>query len=697
MSTVASTDAALDAQYYEGLAADAAESGSTYANECLKANNYVSTWGLKSLRPATDCSGNSVSGQSATVVSTPRYVSTYRVGPVNNTTTGTQTMAVIGTVSLLRQSDGTTWKTYTNSLAVKVGGQIGIAQVVFGYAGFSGGAFFGAVGGDGILRSVGYNAFGQLGNGTTNNTLIPTAFMAPTSNKIVAGYANFMSLGYRMFAVDDHGIAYGAGYNYGGSLGTGSTVNPLPTPAQVVMPGKMIRSVVPGGGATYFITTDNNVYSAGECARGLLGSNYTITGCSNVSVPTRVALPTPYIANQNTIPTDNLVTDSNTAFMRMAGGAVYGWGAGNHAQLGSNSFADSSNPVKIGTYGDAGQPAATQIAFDGETLYVLDSLGKVSSIGLNSYGGMGTRSMSLYMEYISTGKCMENANSDGVNVQLANCTGAANQKFVLRADNSVYNLSRNVCLENYSGTSLRLTACNGSTRQQFVWDPWIGSLKNVYSAQCVDNYYGNGVTLWVYGCNASGSQHFSGYNAEPTAFDTTGMTGTVTKIWTDMWSLSCLTSTGQVWSAGINNSGQFGNGTANIFQPNPVKFNMPVPAVNIYETNNASPPDISRQNLYAVGSNGRVYGAGANSFGQLGNGTFTTNEVTPVTMSVIDGATAVATQVQTGFGTTVVYTADGSVYTVGSNSFGQLGDGTTTNSSIPLKAKYVNIARIIRY
>ena len=51
----------------------------------------------------------------------------------------------------------------------------------------------------------------------------------------------------------------------------------------------------------------------------------------------------------------------------------------------------------------------------------------------------------------------------------------------------------------------------------------------------------------------------------------------------------------------------------------------------------------------------------------------------------------VAASVQSGLGTAVVLTAGGKVYTVGNNSSGQLGDGTTVNSSTPQARQYVNV------
>lgn len=701
LGMTASTVASLNTQYYEELAADAAESGAAQADSCLQANGYTSTWGSKSLTPATNCAGNVVSGQRSYVVSTPTYTSTYTVAPVSSSGTGTQTATITGTVSLTRSS-GVVWQSYTKSLIVKTGGQIGTNQVVFGYNGGQG-AFFGTVGGDGIMRTVGYNGLGNLGNGTFNDTLTPTVFQAPTVNPIVAGFSNFLSVGFRMYAIDSAGNAYGAGTNGYGSLGVGIAgpqvmrSQGFATPKQVLIPSKKIRNVIIGQVNSYFITTDNNIYAAGGCMDGRLGSNYAIAGCADQATPVRVNLPTPNVSNPNTIPTDNFVTDRGNVYIRMAGGAVYGWGLDDRGQLGNQTFTSSSTPVKIGTYGDSGQPKATQIAFDGDALYVLDNSGHVSSIGYASYGNMGNTTMSLQSS--ASGNCLANYASDGVRVGLWQCKGTSEQLFQLRSNNTVYNADQNVCLDNYNqdGTTLQFHACNGTVAQVFVWDPTAGTLYNPNSGKCVDNAGADGKTIRLYTCNGSAAQRFMGYNGDLTPFDMSGMSGTITKIWTDQWTLECLTSNGEVWGAGLNNAGQLGNGTNNTFQPQPVQFNIPVPATDIYETysSGGSPP--LYQNMYAVGSNGKVYGAGSNTFGQLGNGTTSAFVKTPVAMSVINGTTITATQVQSGFGTTVIFTTNGSVYTVGNNGSGQLGDGTTNNSSVPIKAKYVNNLKATTY
>jgi alpha-tubulin suppressor-like RCC1 family protein len=59
-------------------------------------------------------------------------------------------------------------------------------------------------------------------------------------------------------------------------------------------------------------------------------------------------------------------------------------------------------------------------------------------------------------------------------------------------------------------------------------------------------------------------------------------------------------------------------------------------------------------------------------------------------MQIFDGSSVIAKRIQTGYGTTVIISTTGEVYTVGNNDFGQIGDGTTTARSTPVKAKYTN-------
>ena len=88
----------------------------------------------------------------------------------------------------------------------------------------------------------------------------------------------------------------------------------------------------------------------------------------------------------------------------------------------------------------------------------------------------------------------------------------------------------------------------------------------------------------------------------------------------------------------------------------------------------------------AVGSDGHVYAWGDNSKGELGDGS-TINKNTPVRITendAIKGKTFIAVSAGTKF--SVALASDGSVYTWGDNERGSLGNGSITDSSVPVKA-----------
>jgi alpha-tubulin suppressor-like RCC1 family protein len=76
---------------------------------------------------------------------------------------------------------------------------------------------------------------------------------------------------------------------------------------------------------------------------------------------------------------------------------------------------------------------------------------------------------------------------------------------------------------------------------------------------------------------------------------------------------------------------------------------------------------------------------GNNFFGQLGSETYNTSSNTPVEVSNLDGAEVKA--LAGGQGHSLALTEDGTVWAWGLNQYGQLGDGTNTDSSTPVQVK----------
>ncbi len=140
---------------------------------------------------------------------------------------------------------------------------------------------------------------------------------------------------------------------------------------------------------------------------------------------------------------------------------------------------------------------------------------------------------------------------------------------------------------------------------------------------------------------------------------------------------SALRANGTVITAGINSSGELGDGTTG--GANRPTFAQ-VTGANVVNIMQISGGD---SHTVALRSDGTVWAWGNNNQGQLGNGNFT-NSGTPVQV----GASVAAFNthviaVSSSHGHTLALTDDGKVWAWGRNNEGQLGDGTTTNRNLP--------------
>jgi hypothetical protein len=133
-----------------------------------------------------------------------------------------------------------------------------------------------------------------------------------------------------------------------------------------------------------------------------------------------------------------------------------------------------------------------------------------------------------------------------------------------------------------------------------------------------------------------------------------------------------LKSDGTVWAWGNNAAGQLGNGTNTASSVPALVIGLPMPAVAIAAGGFHS---------LALLSNGTVWAWGSNSNGQLGNGT-TISSVVPVQVSGLTGMSLIAA----GEYHSLALKSDGTVWAWGDNAAGQLGNGLTADSSVPVQA-----------
>jgi RHS repeat-associated protein len=182
-------------------------------------------------------------------------------------------------------------------------------------------------------------------------------------------------------------------------------------------------------------------------------------------------------------------------------------------------------------------------------------------------------------------------------------------------------------------------------------------------------------TVWAWGRNDSG-QLGNGTTTNASApVKVSNLTGVVTVAAGGDYSLA-LKSDGTVWAWGANTYGQLGNNSSKSSSV-PVQVRNLTAVVRI----SAAPPIAAGyEHSLAVKSDGTVWAWGYNANGQLGNGT-TKNSLVPVQVKNLTGATGVAA----GAYHSLAVKSDGTVWAWGYNFDGELGNGTTTNSSLPLQ------------
>ena len=130
---------------------------------------------------------------------------------------------------------------------------------------------------------------------------------------------------------------------------------------------------------------------------------------------------------------------------------------------------------------------------------------------------------------------------------------------------------------------------------------------------------------------------------------------------------------------GSNNNGQLGNGSTTSSRV-PVAVNMS----GVLAGKTIKQISVGEYHTCAVASDDKAYCWGSNNNGQLGNGSTTSSRV-PVAVNM-SGVLAGKTikQISVEFSTNCVVASDNKTYCWGGNSNGQLGNDSLTNSNIPV-------------
>ena len=135
---------------------------------------------------------------------------------------------------------------------------------------------------------------------------------------------------------------------------------------------------------------------------------------------------------------------------------------------------------------------------------------------------------------------------------------------------------------------------------------------------------------------------------------------------------------GSLWGMGDNTSGQLGDGTQN-------NTNRPELIVPSGVTEIAAGYSHS---LFLQGDS--LWGMGDNTYGELGNGIYNNNVAKVPVLIMASGVTAIAA----GEGHSLFIKDDGSLWALGDNHVGELGDGTLNNTNLPEMIVATNVTAI---
>jgi len=386
-----------------------------------------------------------------------------------------------------------------------------------------------------------------------------------------------------------------------------------------------VRAVQVSGGSYHSLALSSSgaVYAWGWNGSGQLGNGTTAD--SHIPVAVKV-VGTPMAGKNITQISAGGSFNDGHSLARASDGTVYAWGRGVYGQLGNGTTTDSNVPVAVKTVGTPMEgKKIIQVSTKVWYSLALASDGTVYAWGLNGSGQLGDGTIT----HSSTPVAVKTIGTPMEGKTIVEIAAGASHSLALASDGKIY-----------------------------VWGG------NAYGQ------FGNGVTTTS--------------SVVPVAVKTVGTpmdNKKIIQIHAGYYHSLALASDGTVYAWGQNTYGQLGNNTM-------INANAPV-SVQTIGTPMAGKIIIQlaagNSQSVALASDGTIYAWGWNMYGQLGNGTTVDTRI-PVAVKVTGTPMAgkVIAQVAASNAHTLAVASDGTVYDWGWNQYGQLGNNTTTNSSVPV-------------
>jgi len=496
----------------------------------------------------------------------------------------------------------------------------------------SGGFFACALTAAGGVDCWGRNASGELGDGTSTDRSVPVDVLGLTS-----GVSAVSAGGAYACALTDHRAVACWGDNSFGELGDGSMTNSS-TPVDVSALTSGVAAISSGQYAACALMVSGGVKCWGDNGEGQLGDGSRTATSTPVDVS---GLASGVVAVS--------AGGSHTCALMVSGG-VKCWGDNDQGQVGDGTAASTSTPVDVSGLASG----VVALSAGSSDTCALTTVGAVKCWGYNDDGELGDGAELLRSSFP--------VEMTGLAAHAATISAAYGHACVVSVSDGVECWGDNQFGQLGDGTTVsRFTPVA------------VAGLRSDVSAVSAGAYdtcaltIGGAVKCW--GAIAWSTSGRPITTLRPV--NVSGLTSGVTAISAGAYHTCALISTGAVKCWGFNLGGELGNGTT-------VNSSVPVDVSGLGSGVTAISAGWFHTCAVTVMGGAKCWGV--NEHGELGDGT-NINRDAPVDVS---GLTSDVTSISAGYDDTCAVTSAGGVKCWGDNGFGELGDGTTTSSAVPV-------------
>jgi alpha-tubulin suppressor-like RCC1 family protein len=459
------------------------------------------------------------------------------------------------------------------------------------------------------------------------------------------------------------------GNNVSGQLGDGTTA-PRPSPVLVRDPSDPsglltdVVAIAAGGSHSLALKSTGAVFAWGLNVSGQLGDNTTALR----TLPVRVTLPSDPLGYLHAV-TAIAAGGSHSVAIR-TDGTAWAWGNNVSGQVGDGTTTQRNVPTAV-----TALSGVAAIAAGGAHTLALQAGGSVWAWGNNASGQLGDTTTSTRS---TPARVLNPLSPDGFLGAVTSITAGTSHSLALEDSGTLWSWGLNSSGQIGDGTTVQRTA---PVHVQAVGIAGVTAIAADGSHNVALTQTGL-VAAW--GGNLLGELGNGDYDGEMLPVGVTGVGSAVALAAGGSHTLA-LQPDGTVWAWGNNANGQLGDGT--LAGPTPVKVRDPLDPSGFLT--GVVVVAAGGSHSLALTSSFTVVAWGNNAAGQLGDGT-TTERTEPVRVKDPSDPTGWLTGVvalAAGGSHSLALRSDGTVVAWGNNAFGQLGDATTTQRQTPVPVK----------